>query len=155
MTAIATVPRPATTAGRPVQRRSRAGGRPARGNGRAGAGGMALLVVIAVGVIGVVGVVGSGSGHGAALSGGVADGAAPAAAAAGARPRQVGDEPAGVGAAATVTLGRGETAWEALRPHAPDGTRYEVFVHEVMRANDVDARELRPGDVVVVPGEAR
>lgn len=152
MTAITTVPRPATTARRPVQRRSRAGGRPGRGCGRARPGGMALVVVLALGIIGLVGVVGSGSGHGAAL-GGVADGAAPAAA--GARPSQVGDEPAGVGAAATVTLGRGETAWEALRPHAPDDTRYEVFVHEVMRANGVDARELRPGDVVVVPGEAR
>lgn len=152
MTAIATDPRRATTAGRPVRGRSRADGRPAGRPDRAGAGGLALLVVLAVGVIGAVGVVGSSSGHGAALSG-VADGAAPAAAEA--RSSQVRDEAAGAGTAATVTLGQGETVWEALRSHAPEDTRYEVFVHEVLRANDVDARELRPGDVVVVPGEAR
>ncbi len=115
---------------------------------------MVLLAVVfaVVVVVGAVGVVGSGSGRGTDF-GGVADGAASAAAQA--RSDEVGGEPGGAGTAATVTLGEGETAWEALRPHAPEGTRYEVFVHEVMRANDVDARELRPGDVVVVPGEAR
>lgn len=153
MTAIATDRRYATTAGRPTARRSRADGRPARENSRAGAGGMALLVVLAIGVIGAVGVVGSASGHDAALSR-VADGAGPAAADE-ARPSQARADSAGAGTAATVTLGQGETVWEALRPHAPGDTRYEVFVHEVMQANDVDARELRPGDVVVVPDDAR
>lgn len=152
MTAIATDRRYATTAGRPTARRSRADGRPARENSRAGAGGTVLLVVLAIGVIGAVGVVGSASGHGAALSR-VADEAGPAAGEA--RPSQARADSAGAGTAATVTLGQGETVWEALRPHAPDDTRYEVFVHEVMQANDVDARELRPGDVVVVPDDAR
>lgn len=153
MTAIATDPRRATTASRPARRRPRAGGRPVEGQHRATAGGMALLAVaFAVVVVGAVGVVGSDSGHGAGL-GGVAEGGPSAAARA--RSDQVPGDSGGAGTAATVTLGKGETVWEALRPHAPEGIRYEVFVHEVMRANDVDARELRPGDVVVVPGEVR
>jgi hypothetical protein len=50
-----------------------------------------------------------------------------------------------------VAVGEGETAWEVLKPHTPEGTAHEVFVHEVLRANEVDARELRPGDVLLVP----
>lgn len=52
-----------------------------------------------------------------------------------------------------VVLGPGETAWEALRAHAPAGVDHREFVVGVLRANDVDARDLRPGDVLWV--EAR
>jgi hypothetical protein len=54
-------------------------------------------------------------------------------------------------AAATVVVGRGETAWEALAPHRPPGVDHTVFVHRVMRFNEVDARQLRPGDALRVP----
>ena len=54
---------------------------------------------------------------------------------------------------AQIVIGPGETAWEALKPHAPEEAHHTVFVHEVLRANDVDARSLRPGDVLAVPSE--
>lgn len=50
-----------------------------------------------------------------------------------------------------VVVEAGESAWEALRPHRPAGVDHAVFVHEIMSFNDVDARELRPGDVLRVP----
>lgn len=50
-----------------------------------------------------------------------------------------------------VVVEADETAWEALAPHRPAGVDHAVFVHEVMRLNDVDARKLRPGDVLRVP----
>lgn len=61
------------------------------------------------------------------------------------------DAAAGAARSEAVAIGESETAWEALKPHTPDGTAHEVFVHEVLRANEVDARELRPGDVLRVP----
>lgn len=149
MTALAPHP-PSVTAARPVPPRSPHGHRtsvgvhpPARG------GGAVVLGLVAAVVVVVVAVLGSGTGHGADL-GGEHGGLEPVAARADAG---TGDGPFGAGAA--VVLGEGETAWEALRPHVPDGAAHEVFVHEVLQANDVDARELRPGDVLVVPGEAR
>lgn len=142
MTAIATDPRHVPAADLPARRRRRGTAastvaHPAR------AGGAVLWAVIALAVVVAVGVVGSGSGQGAGV----------ATAAGGSTPVAAGG--ATGGAAATVTLGEGETAWEALKPHTPDGVRHEVFVHEVVTANGVDARQLRPGDVLVVPGEGR
>lgn len=148
MTAIATDASRVTAAG-PLARRRRHGAGPSTGGSApARAGGVIGLVLVALVVVGAVGVVGSSSGYGADPGTG-AGGSEPVAAGG-----QAG-EAMGGGAAATVTLGEGETAWEALRSHAPDGVRHEVFVHEVVRANGVDARELRPGDVLVVPREAR
>lgn len=142
MTAVATDSRRATTSVPPVRRRPRGiavstSASPAR------PGGMVLWGVIALAVVAAVGVVGSGGGYGADVA--TAAGESTTAAA--------GGEWTAADAAVTVTLGEGETAWEALKPHTPDGVRHEVFVHEVVRANGVDARELRPGDVLVVPGE--
>lgn len=54
-------------------------------------------------------------------------------------------------ATTSVVVESGETAWEALEPHRPAGVDHAVFVHEVMSLNDVDARRLRPGDVLQVP----
>lgn len=145
MSAIATDPRHVPAADSPMRPR-RHGAAASTGAHPVRAGGAALWALIALAVVVAVGVVGSGSGHGAGV----------ATAAGGSTPVVAGGEPTATGgAAATVTLGEGETAWEALKPHTPEGMRHEVFVHEVVRANGVDARELRPGDVLVVPGEGR
>lgn len=55
---------------------------------------------------------------------------------------------------ARIVIGPGETPWEALKEHAPEGAAHPAFVHEVLQVNDVDARHLRPGDVLVVPRSA-
>lgn len=58
------------------------------------------------------------------------------------------------GEAVEVVLGPGETAWHALEPYRPEGVDHAAFVHEVLAANDVDARTLRAGEVLIVPDDA-
>lgn len=149
MTAIATDSRCATAVGRPARRRPGATA-PATAADPARAGGAIPWVVLVLAVVGAVGVVGTAGGGGADVAT-AAGGSAPLAAGDEGGGAAVGEPSGEASAAATVTLGEGETAWEALKPHTPAGMRHEVFVHEVVQANGVDARELRPGDVLVVP----
>lgn len=56
-------------------------------------------------------------------------------------------------AAVRVVLRPGDTVWDLARLHAPAGTPHTAYVRRVLAANDVDPAALRPGAVLVLPGQ--
>lgn len=55
------------------------------------------------------------------------------------------------GVAATVVVGPGETVWDIAMDYLPEGQRPQVYVAEILRANDVDPAAVVPGAVLQLP----
>jgi hypothetical protein len=52
---------------------------------------------------------------------------------------------------AVVVVGPGETVWDLVAPHVPEGVDRAVYAAEVVAANDLDPQRITPGTAVRLP----
>ena len=50
-----------------------------------------------------------------------------------------------------VEIGSGDTIWAVAEKYGPEGTDVRKVVYDICEANDMDASELKAGQMILVP----
>jgi hypothetical protein len=61
--------------------------------------------------------------------------------------------PPGPSPARAVTIRPGQTLWDVVREHAPDGSDPRAYLHELRGLNGFDGGSVRPWTVVLLPDD--